>query len=269
MSQNPLPVWLIALLGSGGLAGASALVFNLFKQVTDAKDETIRGLGEQKTQLIAVKDDRIKSLERQIEDREELHQREIRALGSEYQRNINRLQYDNERLQQELDATVNVRQLLTKNLEIFKTQGTIEEINPSIYKIEAYLNRWASDQNLLHSCRNSARWVQQQHDVWLEEICNVAVTKYPHEISSDKLNLFREDLSKYLEWLQDSLYYGLIHQFQEYISTPAIDSPFLYRTAFRYLREKDDVGELNSSEATFLREYLDELNTFLQQLTVT
>jgi hypothetical protein len=148
MSQSSPPSWLTFLL-SGGVV---ALLFGLFKLATDAKE------------------DRIKALERQINDREESYKSQIAMLQSQYQINTSQLQKDKERLQQELDATGDLHQLLAKTLDTIKSQGVTGEVSFNLNKIEAYLSRVQYNRDVYNSMRNAAQWAQRQKDSWLQEI---------------------------------------------------------------------------------------------------
>jgi hypothetical protein len=242
MSQSSPPGWLTLLL-SGGVV---ALFFGLLKLVTDAKE------------------DRIKALERQIEDRDKSYRAQLEILQSQHQIDIKHLQRDREHLQQQLDATADLHQLLAKTIDTIRAQGLTGEASFNLQTIEAYLNRSQQGQDTYNLCQNVALWVQRQRDSWLQEISDVAVSRYPNEITSDKIDEFRNDIIEYLTWLYDSLRDGLYIEFSDYAKTRAIDSPFPYRTAFSALQQKDDVGDLTAQEARILREYINELVRRLQ-----
>ncbi len=245
MSQSSIPVWVTVILGGGGLIGVSTLLFNLFKQVTDAKDETIRGLKEQ------------------INNVEGIHQREVRLLEVDYQSKLNRLQQDNEQLKAELTLVKNFRTLLEETIETLETQGTTEEASSSVRQLKNLVRQLQTDEEGLTPFRNASQWVRQSRDRWLQEISDAAISSY-QELLQDKEDLFRKDISNYLTWLSESLYDSILFKFREYVEHPSVSSSFPYRYAFKYLRQKRDFGDLTALESEYLQDYLDELIKFLQ-----
>lgn len=246
MFQNSIPIWVTIILGSGGLIGVSTLIFNVFRQVTDAKDETIRGLKEQ------------------IHSLETSHQREIRSIETDYQGRLQRLQQDIDRLKSELSLVKNFRTLLEENLEEIKIKGVTDETNTNVRKIKNLIIKLQDNEEGLTPCRNASHWVRQNQTKWLKEISDAAISKYKNEISDDKEERFRYDISRYLDWLYESLYHGIVFKFREYVASPCICSSFPYRHAFNCLRQQCEFGDLTSSEIEYLQEYLDELMKFLQ-----
>lgn len=241
MSQTNLSTWVSIILGGGGLIGVSTLLFNLFKQVTDAKDADIRRL-----------ENRIASLEKD-------HVRSIDSLERQHKREINSLQRELENKKQELEKIGDFRRLIEEAVDDLERKGITAETNASLRKIESYLTSIQSNQEPLNSMKTAARWVEYRKEEWLRQAVEVAIEKYPDLIPKSQIASFEEDVANYLQWLYDSLFYGFFCRLEEYVSTPTIKSPFPYRAALQKLKEIKDFGELAPSEAQDLQDYINEL----------
>lgn len=239
--SSAIPTWVQITLGSGGIIGASALLFTLFKQVTDGKDATIQ------------------SLERQIQFDKEQNEREMALLKNSTSGELAGLQRELDSKQQELSEMYNFRQLLEEAVADLNNGEVSRETKLSLRKIEAQLASMQDDRKLLDSTKSVSKWVRYRSNDWLEQAVELAADKHPDLLSEGKKALFKEDMQRYLAWLQDSLHYGFCCRIEEYVETPAIASPFPYRTAFQWLRRTQDVTELSATEVIYLKDYMDEL----------
>ena len=240
-SAAAIPTWVQITLGSGGIIGASALLFTLFKQVTDGKDATIQSLNA-----------RIESITRQ-------NDREVSFIRSSHSTEVANLQRELDSKKEELAEMYNFRQLLEEAMADLTSGEVSSDTRSSIRKIESYLVSMKNDRKLLDSTKNVAKWVEYKAALWLDQSVESAVSKHPDILSSENRALFEEDIRMCLKWLQDSLHYGFCCRIEDYMKTPAIASLFPYRSAFQWIQRTQDVAELSATEVTYLRDYVDEL----------
>lgn len=253
MASADIPGWM-PLLFSGGLIGLATF---FVKQITDQKDASITSLKDQ-----------VSSQDKQISSLERLQQKEIQNIKSSCESRLSTLQRENERLKDELQEVANFQNLLEINLTDLRKQGITGETNPNIREILKSLQLLKNYATTEADHRAAARWIRIRKDSWLNEIVDYVSDKHPEELK-DKRDKFTHDISECLTWFYDSTFYNVPHQFSDYLSKPSVDSIFPYRSSFKYLKQKDDVGELNSAETEFFYQYLDILIQFLQDQPIS
>jgi hypothetical protein len=230
---------------TGGFVGVAGF---LAKQLADAKDA-----------VISAKDTEIKRLQSVREDSEKLKDKEIQNVRDEYKTRITNLEHDNERIKKQLQETTDFRSLFDALISDLHKQGITSETDLSLRKIlDAFneLKNYEQEVEPLH--RNAGGWIKNRKEVWLKEMIQYAEDKYPQELKNNK-DGFIKDISECLEWLYDSTFYNISHKFSQYLPKRSIDSPSPYRACFKYLKQKNDIGELKYEEADFFNKYLDEL----------
>ncbi|NJL23225.1 MAG: hypothetical protein HC895_24225 [Leptolyngbyaceae cyanobacterium SM1_3_5] len=248
MANTDIPQWIPILLGGGFVGVATFFV----KQITDKKDASINSLKEQ-----------IGSQDKQITNLEKLHQKEVQNIRGSFESRISSLERENSRLAEQLQELTNFQNLLENNLEELKRQGITSETNPNVREILRNLKLLKDYSATEKDHRASAKWIRIRKELWLEEMINHVVEKYP-EALAEKRDQFAHDLSECLEWFYDSTFYNIPHKFSDYLPDFSVDSIHLYRASFKYLRQKDDVGDLSPTEAEFFYHYLDSLIQLLQ-----
>lgn len=240
-SSSAFPIWAQITVGSGGVVGLSALLFNLFKQVTDAKDAHIRGL------------------QNEIELLQSRHENQLKSLQNQHDGKISSLQRDLETRKEEIEKIGEFRELFTGALEDLASRGITAENNASLRRIESHLASMQENREVISSMRTTSRWVEYRRKEWVEKAMQAARKQYPDLLSSQKSHFFKQDIESYLSWLQESLFYGFFCRIEDYVKTTAVDSPFPYRAALQALRENKDYGQLSTSEVQDLQDYMDEL----------
>jgi hypothetical protein len=242
MSNSSISQW-VPILFSGGLVGLGTF---FVKQITDAKDTTI------------------KQLQEYISSLEKLNNREIQVTKEKYDSRISSLERENKELEEELQAMKHFTSLLDKNLDELKKQGVTSETNSNIREILNILNSWRNYGETEAAHRNAGKWIRNKIDVWLNEMVEYVKDKYTQDLK-DKQAEFTNDVSECLEWLYDSTYYNIPHNFSDYLPKRSIASIFPYRACFKYLKQKDDTGDLNPTETEFFYKYLNYFIEFLQE----
>ena len=108
---------------------------------------------------------------------------------------------------------------------------------------------------------NASTLVALRKQVWAEEAKNAVIAKFPDLLDSpNNVKLLYENICSYLEWLRNGLAEGNPYCPLDKVVTPSNDlNVFHYRTAFNYLQNKRDIGDLTKPEAEFLEVYLDDL----------
>ena len=241
MAQPALPIWFQVVMGGGGLVGASALLFNLFKQVTDAKDTHIR------------------RLEKDIARLEKEHEKHIDFLKESHGREVGGLHRELENKKQELDRVGDFRQLLEEAVDDLAREGITRETSATLRKIEGYLTTIEQSRGLLQSSQTAASWVAHKKQGWCSRAVKSALERYPNLFDDKDVAAFEEDITNYLEWLNDSLSYGFYCRIEEYVEHPAVKSPFPYRAALQELVDMKDFGPLSNTEVQYLQDYIEEL----------
>ncbi len=242
--STAMPAWAqitLTLVGSGGLLGLSALLFNLFKQVTDAKDT------------------RIETLTQQIALLRQDHSDYVSTIQNSHQETVGNLQRELDQKNEELRKIGDFRQLIEESVDDLISKGITPETSASLRKIEAQLASMQSNQELLSGMRTAARWVQHRKEEWLELCVQTAISQCADFLPQSATASFKQDLSNYLLWLQDSLQHGFVCEIADYVRQPSIKSPFPYRAAFQALKEMNDFGQLEPVEVQDLQSYIYEL----------
>ncbi|WP_017296631.1 hypothetical protein [Nodosilinea nodulosa] len=242
MSQSNLPSWVPIVLGGGGLVGFSTILFNLFKQVTDAKDT------------------RIENLEGTIVELEKRHSEQINLLRENAQRDMDNLHRELENKKRELSEMKDLKDTAEKFFDDLSTQEITPETRLSLRKIESLLANIDRNQEVLKSTKTAAEWVTYKKEDWSFKLVKSARDRYPDLIKNGDVERFRLDILKYLDWIYDSLNYGFTCKIEDYVRSPAIASPFPYRAAFQELAEINDFGQLSDPEVRDLQDYITELS---------
>lgn len=223
---------------AGGLVGCGGF---LVKQLVDTKDTTIKNLQEAKNDL------------------ENGKNQEIKNLKDEYESRLSNLKQDNQRLEKKLQSKTNFEDLFDTLISELEKQGLTRQTDSSLRKIMDALNEFKNYEEEVEPLhRTAGNWIKDRKDIWLGEMAEYAVKKYPEELK-DKKAEFTKNISECLEWLYDSTFHNRSHQFSDYLPKRSIDSIFPYRACFDYLKQKNDTGDLNYAETNFLNKFLDEL----------
>ena len=224
------------------MAGVSTIIFNLFKQVTDAKDE------------------RIKYLEGNIISLEKGHSERVRLLEEMHNREIDNLHRELESRKRELSEMGSFREIVESFFEDLSSQEITPETRTNLKKIETLLADIDRNQDILKSTRTAAQWLNYKKEAWALKLAHSASAKYPDLVKSGQFEAFRVDILKYMDWIYDSLTHGFTCRIEDYVRTPSIRSPFPYRAAFQELAEINDFGQLSESEVRDLQDYVAELS---------
>ncbi|MBW4652689.1 MAG: hypothetical protein KME20_06650 [Kaiparowitsia implicata GSE-PSE-MK54-09C] len=238
MSQASLLAWLPLVFGGGGIIGLSALVI---KSLTDSKDETIR------------------RLERSKEDLEKAHAKHVLILKEKHDQEVGYLHRDLESKKSELKRMGDFRQLLEEAVEDLAQKGITSETSYSLRKIESFLVTIEQNKEYLQSSQTAADWVHYKKDDWLQLALRTASEAHPDLITDDKVESFKQDIYEYLRWLAESLQHGFFCRIEDYVENHTIDLVFPYRTAIHKIIATKDFGQLSTSEAQYLKDYLGEL----------
>lgn len=239
---SSLPSWVPLILGGGGLIGASTIIFNLFKQVTDAKDANIE------------------ALKLRLNNRDEFYQREMEFLKRNHQKEIDQLHRELEDKRKELAEVKDFEKMIEELIDGLKSQEITPGTKSSLKKIEERLADINRSRKILNSTRTAAEWLKHKMSDWVDQAVEEAANRYPDNMKNGKVKLFKADISNYLRWVYDSLHYGFFCRIEDYVRTPAIDSPFPYRAAFQELSEINDFGQLSEAEVQDLQDYIEELS---------
>jgi acetolactate synthase small subunit len=241
MTQPTLPTWVPIVLGGGGIVGASTILFNLFKQVTDAKDA------------------HIKRLEGSISSLEKQHEREIEFIKVNHNREIDNLHRELESKKQELAELGSFMEIIESTVDDLSRQEMTPEIRSSLKKIEGFLIDIDRNREILKSTRTAAEWLSYKRETWVNQAVKSAARRYPDILTTEKIELFKADILKYLDWVYDSLSHGFTCRMEDYVRNPKISPSFPYKAAFQELAEISDFGQLSDSEVKDLQDYISEL----------
>lgn len=213
----------------------------------------------QKEKIINELKRQLESQDRRIEEILIRHRLEIREKSLE----IKKLQedlhqqtkdyfYALEQMNSARDIVANIHQNI---VETDFDQQTILDLK---HLIQSF-NKLDEQNKQAESCINASFWVGNCLRKWAQEAKDIAVIEHPNLIS--EVELFYQDIYKYLEWLHNSLFYAmpLNSQLDELNQSRTLRSPFPYRTAFKHIKLNGEISSLSPKEAYYLRAMLEHL----------
>lgn len=124
------------------------------------------------------------------------------------------------------------------------------------------LNKFGSTLEGYRDCERAAEWLAHRKQEWASDATDQAVRRYKRQfILPGKTVKFREDIERYLEWVQFGLskYGGRTQKVSvyEFISSPAVPSFRPYVFAVRYLMDAKDFSQMEEKPSLYLRTVLD------------
>lgn len=124
------------------------------------------------------------------------------------------------------------------------------------------LNKFGSTLEGYRDCERASEWLNSRKQEWAFDATEQTVRKYKRLfLLPGRPIKFREDIEKYLEWIQLSLseYGGRTQNASvyEFIKSPAVSSSRPYIFAVRYLMEVKDFSNLGDKPSLYLRTVLD------------
>lgn len=108
-----------------------------------------------------------------------------------------------------------------------------------------------------------AQWVRVRIDIWTEMIKS---EDYPNISKHGKFNLFKEDISEYLNLFCENIISGIFKTPQKHGIKPNFDYSFAYKDALKFIRKQiiseidiDEYPDFNQGQQQELLDYLDQL----------
>jgi len=232
----------LTVLLTGGFVTCGGFVV---KQLVEAKDA-----------VISAKDSEIKRLQSAKDDSDKIKEQRIEVMIKEYESRISNVEKYNEALKEKMQAKEDI---ISKIVSDFNKKGFVSDTDSDIREIMNLLSQvknYEEEIEPLH--RFAAQWIRSKKNIWLDEMVQYAEDRYAQDLKDKKIE-FTNDISKCLEWLYDSTFCNISKSLVIYLPKYSIDSILPYRACFKYLRQKNDIGDLKHAEANFFNVYLDEL----------
>lgn len=172
------------------------------------------------------------------------------------------LKIENENLREERDQANRIQENLKDRFKgLLERTSDINEI-AKLEKISENFKTLDSQIPEFEKCREAAARLQECHEIWLNESSDFALRKYSSLVPNNQKNKFKQDISGFLDWAFISLdLYGHSRvPLSEYVNNPSKQFVTVYLSAIRYIKDKEDWGELSPEAVNYLKTFLEELD---------
>lgn len=145
--------------------------------------------------------------------------------------------------------------------ELLDKDNLNSQVLLKLNNIHQLFNRLDDKKKILEEYRKSADWLDFRRQNWIDRASKAAIKKYGRSIPILKRQQFKKDIAGYLHWVYICLYfYG--HPdvpIQDCVNHPTIQAPAPYIYAIKYIKNKEEWGELTREQSNYLKDMFDEL----------
>lgn len=228
--------------------------------------EVLRNFIEKGKQIERLKE-QLNEKDRNIEILKRDYRREVDNLRVQYQKTIEeqkrKIEYLREDLKRKIDDYYKAQEFIQSSKKIIsdlidrrKTENLNDEFLSNLNNIIVLFDESEEDKEI-KACMNASAWIAYRKNDWAKEALTHTLESYP-EIS-ERAETFFKDICDYLNWLQDSLFYALPLPFDEFVSNRTYSHNTFYRSAFSYIKNQRDFGELFPKEIKYLQDSIEYL----------